>query len=187
MIANDKAFLWSRVPFAPFADLPAVVLRRGALNLTGGKRLNCMLDDSMLDDRRDRLFCYSSIRESVRRNCEMPGTQHSIFCPRCLAPMVWYNANLTDEGRVLQHKYQCERCGLITQLNDQSRSNTIGDRPPSAARWAVVCGIRRARDKRRPVLADSRKIVHAGAVITHPRTGHGRASVRYGCRHGRGR
>jgi hypothetical protein len=79
VIANDKAFLWSRVPFAPCADLPAFVLRRGALNLTGGKRLNCMLDDSMLDDsmlddRRERLFCYSSIRESVRHNCAMPGT-----------------------------------------------------------------------------------------------------------------
>lgn len=33
--------------------------------------------------------------------------------------MAWYSADLTDDRRALQHSYQCEKCGFVSQSNDQ--------------------------------------------------------------------
>lgn len=43
----------------------------------------------------------------------------AIPCPRCRCPMVWYSADLTDDGGALQHKYQCEKCGFVIKSEDQ--------------------------------------------------------------------
>jgi predicted RNA-binding Zn-ribbon protein involved in translation (DUF1610 family) len=49
---------------------------------------------------------------------EMPDTQYSIPCPRCQSRMVWYSAERHDNLRVLQQRYQCEKCGLVSESDD---------------------------------------------------------------------
>jgi hypothetical protein len=41
---------------------------------------------------------------------------NSIRCLRCQSPMVWYHAVLADNRRTLQNRYQCEKCGFISQV-----------------------------------------------------------------------
>ncbi len=43
----------------------------------------------------------------------------SVPCPRCQSPMAWYSTDPTDDHRALQHSYQCEKCGFVTQSDEQ--------------------------------------------------------------------
>jgi predicted RNA-binding Zn-ribbon protein involved in translation (DUF1610 family) len=54
--------------------------------------------------------------DSLRKR-EMPDTQRSILCPRCQVPMLWFKSDRSDDPRVLEHSYQCEKCGLVSQSN----------------------------------------------------------------------
>ena len=54
------------------------------------------------------------------KNIEMSGSDpRSVPCPRCQHPMAWYSADLTDDHRSLQHRYQCEKCGFVIQSEGQ--------------------------------------------------------------------
>jgi predicted RNA-binding Zn-ribbon protein involved in translation (DUF1610 family) len=58
------------------------------------------------------------------KNIELPASDsRSVPCPRCQSLMAWYSADLTDDRRALQHSYQCEKCGFISQSDDQRRDN----------------------------------------------------------------
>ncbi len=43
----------------------------------------------------------------------------AIPCPRCRSPMAWHSADLTDDCGALRHKYQCDKCGFVSQSDDQ--------------------------------------------------------------------
>ena len=56
------------------------------------------------------------------KNIEMPASdRRSVPCPRCQSPMAWYSAELTDDRCALQHSYQCQKCGFISQSDVQRR------------------------------------------------------------------
>lgn len=46
--------------------------------------------------------------------------KYSTACPRCQSPMMWYHSALAGDHRTLEHKYQCAKCGLISQSDDHS-------------------------------------------------------------------
>jgi predicted RNA-binding Zn-ribbon protein involved in translation (DUF1610 family) len=48
------------------------------------------------------------------RGREMSDPNRSLFCPRCQSPMVY----LTDNRRIVEHSYQCEKCGFISQSDE---------------------------------------------------------------------
>ena len=56
------------------------------------------------------------------KNIEMLASdRRSVPCPHCHSPMAWYSADLTDDRRASLHSYRCEKCGFISQSDDQRR------------------------------------------------------------------
>jgi predicted RNA-binding Zn-ribbon protein involved in translation (DUF1610 family) len=53
------------------------------------------------------------------KHVENPASDpRAIPCPHCRSPMLWYSADLIDDSG-LRHSYQCEKCGFVSQSDDQ--------------------------------------------------------------------